>query len=207
MENCACPPSAAIPDIPEDSCPENFGQIYKFLVGRQKNQIAADTTEALLQATYELLLAATDITKIQLTPELEGFVFPQGEAIKEGGDDNSTPLGRALVVGASTIQVEGMVRNVSSATIKALRGLGCYKLDIVLINEFGQIILNKNEDDTLRGFPIHAWYEGDKGAEGKNTQDKAKIVFGLDAGWRDNAVIVSPTDWDPRFDLSNESDS
>lgn len=207
MENCVCPPSEAIPDIPEFECTENFGQIYKFLISRQGTQIAANVTEALDQETYELLMAATDNTKIQITPELEGIVIPQGEPIKEGGDDNSTPLGRALVVGASTIQVEGFVASVKSAVIKAMRAMGCYKLDLTLINEFGQIIGNLNEDGSVRGFPIHAWYVGDKGSEGKNTRDKAKISFGLDAGWRDDAVVISPTEWDPRFDLSNDSDS
>lgn len=204
MQNCPCPEPEAIPSIPEPICPEDFGQIVRLILTRQKNQIAATVAAAKLIATYSPLITAVDDTKIQVTPKLmEGIVIPPGEPITEGGDDNSTPLGRQLVVGAATIPVEGFLRGVDSAVIEALKQFACEELDIVLINEFGQYIFHKNDDNTLRGFPIHAFFVGDKGNEGKNTQDKAKIRWGFDGGWRSKAIMVTPTDHDPRFDLVN----
>ncbi len=204
MQNCPCPEPEAITTIPDPICPEDLGQIVRFILTRQKNQIAANVAAAKLLSTYTPLLAATDETKIQVTPKLlEAVVIPPGEPITEGGDDNSTPLGRQIVVGAGTIPVEGFLRAVDSAVIEALKDYACEELDIVFINEFGQYAFNKNADDSLRGFPIHAFFVGDKGNEGKNTQDKAKIRFGLDAGWRNKLTLVTPTDHDPRFDLSN----
>jgi hypothetical protein len=204
MENCVCPSAAAIPDLLDPTCPENLGQIVRFIFQRQGQFIAATTAAAKLLATYTPLTIAVDDTKIQFTPGLfEGLVIPPGEAITEGGDDNSTPLGRKLVVGAGTISVEAMLRNVQSAAIAAMRAFGCEDLSISFINEFGEIayqtITAGVDVGKLQGFPVHAFFIGDKGAEGKNTQDKAKLTFGLDAGWRDNIVLVKPTDFDPRF--------
>lgn len=202
MENCPCPAPAAIVTIPAPTCPEDLGQVVRLILTRQGNEIAATEAAAKLLSTYTPLLAAVDDTKIQVTPKLmEAVVIPMGEPIKEGGDDNSTPLGRAIVVGASTIQVEGMLRGVDSAVIAAMKQLGCESLDIGLVNEFGQIAYHKNVDGSLRGFPAHAFFVGDKGNDGKNTQDKAKITWGFDAGWRDSMVLIKPTDFDPRFDL------
>lgn len=202
MENCPCPAPAAIVTIPAVTCPEDLGQVVRLIVTRQGNEIAATEAAAKLLATYTPLLSAVGDTKIQVTPKLmEAVVIPMGEPIKEGGDDNSTPLGRAIVVGASTIQVEGMLRGVDSAVIAAMKTLACESLDIALVNEFGQIAFMKNDDNSLRGFPAHAFYVGDKGNDGKNTQDKAKISWGFDAGWRDKLVLIKPTDFDPRFDL------
>jgi hypothetical protein len=202
MENCPCPAPAAIVTIPAPTCPEDLGQVVRLILTRQGNEIAATEAAAKLLATYTPLLSAVGDTKIQVTPKLmEAVVIPMGEPIKEGGDDNSTPLGRAIVVGASTIQVEGMLRGVDSAVIAAMKQLACESLDIALVNEFGQIAYNLNEDGSVRGFPAHAFFVGDKGNDGKNTQDKAKITWGFDAGWRNNMVLIKPTDFDPRFDL------
>lgn len=204
MEICPCPANAAIPTIPDPTCPEDIGQIVRLILTRQGNQIAATEAAAKLLATYTPLFAAVDETKIQITPKLmEATTIPPGEPIKEGGDDNSTPLGRALVVGAGTIPFEGFLRGVNSAIIDALQQFSCEDLDVAFVNEFGQIGFRKNTDLSLRGIPIHAFFAGTKGAEGKNTQDKSKITFGLDSDWRKNFVLVTPTDFDPRFDLQN----
>ncbi len=204
MLNCPCPENEAIPTIPEPVCPEDLGQIVRIILTRQKNQVAASVATAKLLATYTALLSAVDETKIQVTPKLlEAIVIPPGTAITEGGDDNSTPLGRQIVTGGATIIVEGLLRAVDSAVIEALKLFGCESLDLVLINEFGQYAFHKNADNTLRGFPCHAFFVGDKGNEGKNTQDKAPIRWGFDAGWRSKLVLVTPTDHDPRFDLVN----
>ncbi len=204
MENCPCPANEAIPTIPDSVCPEDLGQIVRLILTRQKNVIAATVADAKLIATYTPLFAATDGTKIQITPKLmEAVTIPIGEPITEGGDDNSTPMGRKLVVGAGSIPVEGFLRGVDSAVIEALKQFGCEELDIALVNEFGQIAYHKNADGSLRGFPAHAFFVGDKGAEGKNTQDKSKITWGFDAGWRSKMTLITPTDFDPRFDLSN----
>lgn len=202
MENCPCPLPDAIPDIPAVACPEDLGQIVRVILTRQKNQIAATLAAAKLLATYTPLLTAIDNTKIQVSPNLlEAIVIPPGEPITQGGDDNSTPLGRQIVVGASTIIVTGMLRAVDSLVIAALKAFRCESMDLVLINEFGQLAFSKNTDGSLRGFPAHAFFIGDKGNAGKNTQDQAKIRWGFDAGWRDTLVLVDPTDFDPRFDL------
>lgn len=203
MEACPCPPNAAIPDIPDTLCPDNLFQIVRLILTRQGNQIAATEAAAKLLATYTPLFAAADDTKIQITNKLmESTTIPPGEPIKDGGDDNSTPLGRALLTGRATIPFEGFLRNIDSAQVAALRAFGCEDLDVAFVTSNGQIYFNKNVDNTLRGFPIHAFFVGDKGAEGLNTHDKAKITFGLDPGWRDNGILVTPS-FDPRFDLQN----
>jgi hypothetical protein len=78
-------------------------------------------------------------------------------------------------------------------------------LAVVFINEFGEIGLDHRgvPAGPYYGFPMHAFAVGDKGNDGKNTQDKANIRWGFDAGWRDNLILFKPTAFDPRFDLVN----
>lgn len=199
MDNCLCPEPEAIPDIPEVTCPEDLGQVVRLIIARRGTQLAATVAAAKLLATYTALVAETDETKIVFTPKLlEGVTIPPGEPITQGGDDNSTPLGRQIVVGASTIITEGMLRGVNSAVIAAMRGLRCFDLGMALINEFGEIGAQMN-GLTVEVIPTHAFFIGDKGNAGKNTQDQAKIRWGFDAGWRDGLVLIKPTDFDPRF--------
>jgi hypothetical protein len=201
MENCVCPPLSEIEDIPQGGCPENIGQIVRLIFIRRGNPIAATAAAAALLATYTAALAAVGDGKIQVSPGLlEALVIPPAEPITEGGDDNSTPLGRQIVVGESTIIVESMIRNVPSASIAVMRKYRCEDLALGFVNEFGEIGFNKQGLE-MHGFPVHAFYAGSKGNDGKNTQDKGKIRFGMDADWRDSIVLIKPTDFDPRFDI------
>lgn len=194
-----CPEPDAIPDIADVTCPEDLGQVVRLIIARRGTQLAATVAAAKLLATYTALVAETDETKIVFTPKLlEAVVIPPGEPITQGGDDNSTALGRQIVVGASTIITEGMIRAVNSAVIASMRALRCFDLGFAFINEFGEIAGQMN-GLTVEVIPVHAFFIGDKGNAGKNTQDQAKIRWGMDAGWRDKLVLVKPTDFDPRF--------
>jgi hypothetical protein len=205
MESCECPGTDAIETIPQGGCPENIGQIVRLIFVRAGNAIAATEAAAKLLATYTPLLIETDDTKIQVTPGLlEGLVIPPSTGIFEGGNDNSTPLGRRLLVGESNVDVEALLRNIPEATMQVLRKYRCEDynlgLEAAFINEFGQIVFRK-VGLTMRGFPLYSFFAGSKGNDGKNTQDKANIGWSMDADWRNGIFFVKPTDFDPRFNF------
>lgn len=197
---CVCPPAAAITTIPSQSCDENIYQIQKFILARRQSAPAIPLiADAALLATWTALKAAVDGTKHQATPFVESVVIPQGTPILEGGDDNTTRDGNPVVVGGSQIRATGLFRGLPASILKVLKEYNCENsLMIYFINELGKII--GREDTTVvgsfTGIPITAFFIGDPGNDGKNTNDKAPVGFNLRYGWRDNLKFVTPTDFD-----------
>lgn len=196
MDLSLCPPPAALTTIPNQTCPENIGQIQKFIFQRAGwtfDSEADPTTDFKLLASWTPLLTAVADTKVVVTPYLENVVIPPPEAITEGGGDNSTLNGREIVVGSTNPVVTGNYRMIQNAVIQAMKALGCEDLVFYAINEFDQLIGRSSDDgETVTGIPIHALFISDLGNEGKNTQDKGNFRFGVDYGWRDDLYIVKP---------------
>lgn len=209
MFGCACPPSAALTAIPENECGLNIGQIQKIMF--QRKQATASPTipvvaDAALLATWTALKAAVNDTKVVVSPFCEEVVVPRGTFVKEGGDDNTTLNGTAIIVGAGQIPVVGVFRSLATTVIRALKKLNCETvagLTVFFINEEGKIFGVSTGDATtdFRGIPIYSFGVADAGAEGLNTHDKSPFEFGLKYGWRDRLIAVTPTDFDALVDL------
>lgn len=197
---CACPLPAAVTTIPTLSCEENFFQIQRFIIARKQTAPAfALIANAALEANWTPLLTAVDGTKHQFTPYVESVVIPQGQPILEGGDDNTTRDGNPVVVGGSQIRATGLFRGLTGAVLSALKDYNCEtSLMIYFVNELGKIIGREDPltAGSFTGFPISAFFIGDPGNEGKNTNDKAPVGFNLRYGWRDDVKFVTPTDFD-----------
>lgn len=203
--SCTCPTPAAIGTIGAFTCGENLGQIQKIIF--QRRQTVKPFTALLPpdeKASWTPLFASVNSTKVQITPFFENFIIPQVEAITEGGDDNTTLDGNAIVVGASQIRATGNFRSLPASILKALKAYNCEPdLTVYLVNEFSKII-GKSIDGTpenFEGIPITEFFIGDGGNDGKNTQDKTAFGFNLRYGWRDTLYQVIPSDFDPRFQL------
>lgn len=203
-----CPLPASIGDLSKLACAVNFGQIVR--VGFQRVGYAfTDITD---EAEWDALLAApsvgppvtTDQDKVQITTFCENVIIPQSEAITEGGDDNTTLFGQALVVGKGQITVTGRFRGLDS---DGKRELDPYlseasvynQIGVYLINEFGQVIASNPTGPSTAGatvFPIQSFFISDVGSEGFNTNNFNNFQWNFISGWADNFYV-----YDPGFDI------
>ncbi len=205
--NCECPLPTEIGDIAAVTCGENIGQIVKIAFQRVGTQFPTFTGATALGAdvlaSWTTVLAASDATKVQISPFTEAVEIPNIEAVTEGGDDNSTLDGNIINVGASTVRATGTIRSLPAATLVELKAYACEgALSAYFINEFGFIVGKNAGGTTFEGIPISEWFIGDPGNLGKNTADKANFVFNLVYGWRDTMAICFPDDFNGR-DLSS----
>lgn len=200
---CVCPIPTEIVAIPAFTCGEDFAQIQKIVFQRRQSVAPfATLAAAATLANWTALKTAADATKVVSTPFFENFVIPGVEAITEGGDDNTTLDGVAVVVGQTTPIPTGNFRSLPAATFAALQLYNCEPdLTVYFINEFGKIIVYSENGTTAAGIPISEWYIGDKNVAGKNSQDKNMFRFALRAGWQKKTKIVTPTDFNARFDI------
>lgn len=199
---CECPLPTEIIDIPAFTCGENFGQIQKIVFQRRQTvaPFASLVTAATL-APWTVLKAASDATKVVSTPFFENFVIPGVEAITEGGDDNTTLDGVAVVVGETTPIATGNFRSLPGLTFEAIQKYNCETdLTAYFITEYGKIIGDTSQF-AFAGIPIQEYYIGDKSINGKNTQDKNMFRFAVRGGWSKKAKVITPTDFNARFAL------
>lgn len=201
---CSCPPLAALPALTAVTCGEDFGQIQKFVFQRRQptGTPTFTTATALLIATWTPLLAEVDDTKVTVTPFFENFTIAPVEAIKEGGDDNTTLDGIAKVVGQTAPSGGGWFRSLPSANFEELEKYICeVDMTVYLINEAGKIIGYNPTGTEFYGIPYTDFFIGDKGIQGKNTNDKNNFTISFRPGWSKKLKYLTPTDFDARLDL------
>lgn len=206
--NCSCPLAAEITGIGDLTCGENMAQIQKIIFQRRQASASFPTftgatlNGADLLASWTTLLAATDATKVTVTPFFENFLIPGAEAITEGGNDNTTLDGIEIVVGAGTPTATGTFRSLPGEILRQLKDYNCETdMTVFFINEFGNIIGSSANGTTFQGIPIQTFFIGDGDNNGKNTQDKTNFRFAMRYGWRDRLAFCVPSDFDARTAL------
>ncbi len=203
--DCLCPAPTALTQPAAITCGENLGQIVKLAIQRKQataafpTKVGSGVGDAGVLASWTARKAANDNTKIISTPFIEGFTVPPISAIKEGGDDNSTLDGIAVVVGTNTSVCAGFIRSLPASILLDLKKLNCEpNLEAYFINEFGYIIGMSANGTTFNGITISNFFMGDGGNEGKNSHDKTPFELSLRYGWRDKLAIVKPADFNGR---------
>lgn len=195
-----CPLPNALTTVPNAACPENLGQIQKFIFQRAIAAWVFDSTGGtsfLEAASWTPLIVAAGNTKIVISPYLDTVVIPKSEAITIGGGDNSTLNGRQLVAAGTNPIITGEERSASAEIIAAMQKLSQGE-DLVwyAINQFNQLIGRDaypgHPGTNIVGIPCHALFQGDAGNEGFAKDDKAQLRFGVDYGWRQNIYIKKP---------------
>lgn len=192
-----CPLPAAIGDITPVTCAENFGQIVKIAFQRTGNTFTDITDET----EWDTALAASDATKISITPFCENVLIPAGELITEGGDDNTTLFGQPIAVGKGSIQPTGRFRGLPAQTKRDLEKYiaeaSVYgNLGVYLINEFGQVIGSESTKAvTADPFPISNFFISDVDSQGFNTNNFNNFSWTFRGGWSDNFSIYD-LGWD-----------
>lgn len=207
---CQCPAATAITTIPNVTCPENFGQIQK--VAFQRLQQAdgtrnsfTSTNSILLKASWTALLAATDGTKVVVSPYINSPADSGGDVrLSAGGNDDLG--GIAEVLGGNPVQFDGQIRSVPQSVIKVMKELQCEanagNLGVYLFDENGKIEAIQSETTgTYYPIPIRGLFIGSKLHGNFDAKDMNLIQWSYPDNYSDDLVILKPTDFNPLTDL------
>lgn len=209
---CQCPQAAAIADVPNASCPVNFGQIQKIAFQRltkangTKNSFT-NTAAITALASWTALLAATDGSKIVVTPYVYAPADSGGDArMTSGGNDDLG--GIPEVLGGNPVEFTAQMRSIPQAIAKALKSLSCEanvgNLGVFLFDENGQIeaIQDETTPTTYYPIPVRAFFVGDKVHGNYDAKDSNAISWQYAENYSDNLAIVVP-EFNPLTDLVN----
>ena len=209
---CQCPAAAAITDIPNVTCPENFGQIQKVAFQRLRKadgtaNVFTSTASILLKASWTALLSAADGSKIVVSPYINAPADSGGDArMTSGGNDDLG--GIPSVLGGNPVQFDGQIRSVPQSVIKAMKELQCEanagNLGVFLFDENGKIEAIEKTTGEYTPIPIRALFIGSKIHGNFDAKDSNAIQWQYPDNYSDDLVIVTPTDFNPLTDLIAE---
>lgn len=209
---CQCPQAAAIADVPNASCPVNFGQIQKIAFQRltkadgTKNSFT-QTAAITALASWTALLAAKDGSKIVVSPYVYSPADSGGDARMTGGGNDDLG-GIPEVLGGNPIEFTAQMRSIPQAIAKALKSLSCESnvgnLGVFLFDENGQIeaIQDETTPTTYYPIPVRAFFVGDKVHGNYDAKDSNAISWQYAENYSDNLAIVVP-EFNPLTDLIN----
>ena len=208
MSMCSCPAGAALPQVPNASCPQDFGQTQKIIFQRifktagTKNSFTQSASIKEL-ASWTALFSASDGTKCVITPYVEAPTSDGGDAITFGGG-NDTVGGTTKVIGRNPVNMSFVMRQMTQDVIKALKGLQCEdELGVYLVNGDGQILALSSKDNEYTPIPIRSLFVSDLKLMGLDNPDENALSFSFLPNWSDDAKVVTP-DFNPLTDLSNQ---
>ena len=207
MSMCSCPAGAALPQVPNASCPQNWGQTQKIIFQRifktagTKNSFTSSSNIKQL-SSWTALFSASDGTKCVITPYVEAPTSDGGDAITFGGG-NDTVGGTTKVIGRNPVNMSFVMRQMTQDVIKALKGLQCEdELGVYLVNGDGQILALSSADNEYTPIPIRSLFISDLKLMGLDNPDENALSFSFLPNWSDDAKVVTP-DFNPLTDLSN----
>ena len=207
MSMCSCPAGAALPQIPNASCPQDWGQTQKIIFQRifktagTKNSFT-QTTSIKQLSSWTALFSASDGTKCVITPYVEAPTSDGGDAITFGGG-NDTVGGTTKVIGRNPVNMSFVMRQMTQDVIKALKGLQCEdELGVYLVNGDGQILALSSADNEYTPIPIRSLFISDLKLMGLDNPDENSLSFSFLPNWSDDAKVVTP-EFNPLTDLSN----
>lgn len=208
---CQCPAAAAISTIPNVTCPENFGQIQKVAFQRlrkadgTKNSFTSAAAITAL-ASWTALLAATDGSKIVVSPYINAPADSGGDARRSSGGNDDLG-GIAQVLGGNPVQFDGSLRSVPQSVIKTMKELECEaqtgNLGVFLFDENGKIEAIQDQDTatTYYPIPIRSLFIGSKIHGNFDAKDSNAISWLYPDNYSDDLAIVTPADFNPLTDL------
>ena len=208
---CQCPAAAAITTIPNVACAENFGQIQKVAFQRLRKadgtRNSFTSTAAIgLKASWTALLAATDGSKIVVSPYINAPADSGGDArMSAGGNDDLG--GIAQVLGGNPVQFDGQLRAIPQSVIRIMKELQCEaqagNLGVFLFDENGKIeaLQDQTTATTYYPIPIRGLFIGSKIHGNFDAKDMNAIQWSYPDNYSDDLAIVTPTDFNPLTDL------
>lgn len=195
--DCNCPAPTSLTEIPTQDCGVNLKQIQRVAFQRNGNQFGPDSPlgdNILELSSWQVLKTANDDSKIVITPLVGANpTIEPGDAITNGGGDNSTLNGVEEVEGVNPSVFSTEFKGLSSETEKAMKAIICEKnLTAYFILEGGRIACVELENAHQKGFEIQSPFVSDRGNQGYATKDTHTLSFSLKAGWSEDLVILKP---------------
>lgn len=204
---CNCPDVSPLPDVISDDCPVDIGQIQRFIFVK-RGQVIFDSasgggdglsgvpqidSQIDTKADWAALVAAVDDTKAVFSSKIGGDpLITAGEAVINGGGDNSTFNGEEEIAGKNPNKFTGLFKSLSPENEIALKNIiNCRDIEVYLINEFNKIICNKHGAFTRNGFVVRAGFMGDRNNLGKNAKDTFAVQWTMPDNWSENMDIVT----------------
>lgn len=202
---CSCPVGSAITSLTNATCPESFGQVQKimfqrvYFTGTTLNESTISSANPNLLATWTALKAATDGTKVTVSPIVSEPVFAGAEARTYGGG-NATVNGTAQILGSTPTTFTGKFLSSKQNVIAQMKNYMCENLGVYLINGNGYIaglVDDLTTPTKFRPIPLvpNSMFIGDKIIGGYENPDHNMISFGLPENWSDKFYIVVPSDF------------
>lgn len=211
MAICKCPAATALPNIPNFTCAESFGQIQKVAFQRLYKSIGVKnsftTKEGIREkASWMSLLSASDNTKVVVSPYIQAPTAEAG-APRTFGGGNETLGGIEEIVGREPTLFTAVMRKMPQSLIKALKDLQCesdsQNLGVYLFDENGAIgALQDPITATHYPIPIRSLFIGDKTLGGFEAPDSNAIQWAFLPNWSDDLAIIVPN-FNPLTDLKN----
>lgn len=204
-----CVASAEIGDISAVTTKVRLNEIQKFIIQRTKdgtsrNEITIATTNPNLLATWAALKAASDSTKVQVSPFIDG---PESEAggPREFGGPGQTRGGIPRRNGRENTPFSARLMDMPQSVIEELKAYECEDdLSVFLVNECGNII-GKTDDPAsptiFYGFPIQSFFVSDLNMGQYTESDYNMLQWNFRANWSDKLHIVTPSDFDALVEL------
>jgi hypothetical protein len=162
------------------------------------------------KSNWDTLKAATDSTKVLISPDINNPTTEPGD-LRTFGGGNQTQGGIELVIGTEPTTFEGvMYQESQQQVIKPLKQLMCENIGVYLFDEYGNIGCLAIEVETggttvteYRPIPVGKFYVGDKKLGGFEEPDSNAIKWSFFPNWSDDFVIIPRTelDFDPNTDL------
>ncbi|WP_440881420.1 hypothetical protein [Tenacibaculum sp. C7A-26P2] len=204
MDLCNCPDVGILGAIPNSNCPWDIKQLQRLILQETPYKWKNGTVDITKKADWDVLIAATDKTKVIVTPNLRDVKIEPGDFITEGGGDNTTLNGVEEITGQNPSTVTALLKSGTPEQEKAIRKITCKSnLGFYGITNEGKILCRKIGDDH---FPIdiqpYSFGIKDRRNEGFGTKDSNDIQFALAPRWSEDIVLVSPEDFNP-FSLAD----
>lgn len=217
--NCGCPLGQSIPSLSVAQCKEGMGQIQKLYFQRvyKESGVKNEMTLPLVKATVQALTAASDGTKLTVSPFIMNPATEPGAARTFGGG-NQTLGGIEIIIGREPTTFSGLMYEEDQATIKVLKEYMCENIGVFLIDEYGNIGCIKlsetpgegQADPTIKvgPIPIGKLFIGDKKIGGYEEPDSNSIEFNFYPNWSDDFMIIKCSDlgFNPLTDITNPDD-
>lgn len=214
--DCVCPDNNELTDIDVSTCPFDLKQIQKLAFGIRGevlwdsasgggagNGVPQANSQVDTLADWQARRTATDSTKLIVTPFIGGDpIIEAGEALTEGGGDNSTLGGIEEVTGTNPSKFSCHFKSLTPAQEVGMKQVQCKNAEVYFFTEDDKIVCQKIEGtENHRGFPMDAYFFSDRDNQGFGTKDKHMLRFSLKKDWSENLVIVDPADFSPLYDI------
>lgn len=194
---CTCPNSGALTTIRHNKCGEDFGQsqyliFQKMFNGAVRNGLAI-TSDAIANSTITAALAATDDTKIVVSPLLYNPDTTPGDA-KTWGGGNQTPDGVTYFMDTDGTTFTAELRKAEQGSVKSMKELICHaeaqNLGVYILDNNG--MLKCGSKDTTKAYPIAVkdLFVGDLAMKGLDEPDFNSLSMSFPGNWSDDSVNV-----------------